>query len=228
MAVIPFYGTEHPEIFRIERRTMDRAGLVIDALDRCLPASGRVLDVGAGNGHMAGHLTTTGRVVHPLEPASEMIDTNAGLPWIQGEAEHLPFRDLTFAAAYATWAYFFTRNWDPIPGLRELHRVVRTGGPILIVDNLGDDEFSALTSEEISADTSFWVNQGFACHAIDTWFEFDDLGQARKLLGYYFGERGIAGARERVAFRVGMFHSKSRGQSEGRPRSGQVQGGICF
>lgn len=202
-------------MFRIERNAMDRAGRVIDALDRWLPAAGRVIDVGAGNGHTALRLTTDGRVVYPLEPSREMIDVNAVLPWIQGEAEHLPFADETFDAAYATWAYFFTRNWDPTPGMRELHRVVRAGGPLLIVDNLGDDEFSALSPRNIAADREFWNDQGFSCHDIDTWFEFDDIEQARQLLGFYFGERGMTGAKARVEFRVGIFHTKSDGPSEG-------------
>ncbi|MCH7670075.1 MAG: hypothetical protein IIC71_12890 [Acidobacteria bacterium] len=43
MAVIPFYGAEQPDIFAIERRAMDRSGLVIDALDVRLPRNGCLL-----------------------------------------------------------------------------------------------------------------------------------------------------------------------------------------
>jgi ubiquinone/menaquinone biosynthesis C-methylase UbiE len=48
---------------------------------------------------------------------------------VRGDAELLPFRDRSFAGAYATWAYFFSREWDPTLGIEELHRAVRPGGP---------------------------------------------------------------------------------------------------
>lgn len=37
MPVIPFYGTDHPELFAIERAAMDRPGLVIDRLNHFVP-----------------------------------------------------------------------------------------------------------------------------------------------------------------------------------------------
>lgn len=211
MAVIRFYGAEQPDIFAIERRAMDRSGLVIDALDFRLPRNGRVLDVGAGDGFTAARLTTTHRRVFPLEPARGMIQTNRRLPWVQGEAERLPFADGSFGAGYATWAYFFSRDWDPEPGLRELHRVVRRGGPLLIVDNLGDDEFTALASHDISADCTYWESSGFECHPVGTHFEFENIADARALLGFFFGEKGATGAKIKLSFRVGLFCGVSTG-----------------
>ena len=57
MGVIPFYGADEPELFAIERRAMDRDGLVIDALHELLPP-GLVLDVGAGDGFTADDVYT--------------------------------------------------------------------------------------------------------------------------------------------------------------------------
>jgi SAM-dependent methyltransferase len=204
MAIIPFYGSERPDLFAIERAAMDRPGKVLDALDRLLPA-GRVLDVGAGNGFTAERLRTPDRTIVPLEPDPGMMDDAVALPWVLGEAAHLPFADATFDGAYATWAYFFSRDWDPTPGIEELHRVVESGGPLVIVDNLGGDEFATFTDRDLSADPSFWAAKGFATEAIDTVFEFDDLDQARTLLEFYFGARGREQARTTVGYRVGLF-----------------------
>jgi len=140
VAVIPFYGADEPELFAIERRAMDRDGLVIEALHELLPA-GPVLDVGAGDGFTAERLGTSRSIV-ALEPSADML-ARADLPArVQGEAEHLPFVERAFDGAYATWAYFFTRDWDPTRGIVELDRVVRPGGPLAIVDNLGGDAFA--------------------------------------------------------------------------------------
>ncbi|NOX23281.1 MAG: class I SAM-dependent methyltransferase [Actinobacteria bacterium] len=211
MAVIPFYGSDDPDLFAIERGAMDREGRVIAALDENLPTTGTALDVGAGDGFTAERLTTRTRNVVALEPAAGMIRRDRRLAWVQGEAECLPFADASFGAAYATWAYFFSRNWDPSPGLRELHRVVRRGGPLLIVDNLGSDEFSALSLDDMSADTEFWVRNGFACLAIDTHFDFENMTEARALLELFFGETGGERAALRLSFRVGLFVGRSSG-----------------
>jgi SAM-dependent methyltransferase len=209
VSVIPFYGADDPEMFAIERRAMDRDGLVVAALDRVLP-TGRVLDVGAGDG-FTGRRLGDDRMVVALEPAAGMIRTNGNLRWVRGEAEHLPFAAGSFDGAYATWAYFFSRDWDPTPGIAELDRVVRPGGTLVLVENLGGDAFSVLTDDDLSADPGFWRAQGFACEAMDTAFRFDDLEEARTLLGFFFGDRGREGATLDVGFRVGLFARPSRG-----------------
>jgi SAM-dependent methyltransferase len=208
VTVIPFYGADDPAMFAVERSAMDRDGLVLRALDELLPG-GRLLDVGAGDGYTAERLAASRRIV-ALEPTAGMIGARP-LTWVRGDAERLPFADGSFDGAYATWAYFFSRDWDPTPGIAELDRVVRVGGPIAIVDNLGGDAFAAMADADISADPSWWAEQGFDMQVVDTAFRFDDLDDARRLLGFFFGDRGIAGAAIEVPFRVGLFTRESRG-----------------
>jgi hypothetical protein len=47
--------------------------------------------------------------------------------------------------------------------------------------------------------------------AIETAFRFEDLDEARRLLGFFFGERGVEGASLEVPFRVGVFTRLSLG-----------------
>ncbi|MDH3731309.1 MAG: class I SAM-dependent methyltransferase [Acidimicrobiia bacterium] len=211
--MIPFYGSKDPAMYAIERAAMDRPGRVIDELRRRLPNSGLVADIGAGDGYTACHLETAERRVIAVEPDAGMIRHDQPRRWLQGVAAALPLDDNSLDAAYATWAYFFARDWDPTPGLGELHRTVRRGGPLLIVDNLGDDEFSSLTDRDMAADTVFWSANGFETSIIDTAFEFETIEDARRLLGFYFGERGREGARLSVGYRVGLFAGHSRGVS---------------
>jgi hypothetical protein len=53
--------------------------------------------------------------------------------------------------------------------------------------------------------------RGFTCTVIDSWFEFDDIDESRRLLSWYFGERGREGAKIRLRFRIGLFTARSRG-----------------
>jgi len=208
VTVIPFYGADDPAMFAIERAAMDRDGLVLRALEELLP-HGRVLDVGAGDGFTAERLGAQRRVV-ALEPSAGMVGSRP-LAWVRGEAEHLPFADGSFDGAYATWAYFFSRDWDPTPGIRQLDRVVRPGGPLVIVDNLGGDAFAAMADADISADPDWWEASGFDMRTIETAFRFNDLQDARRLLGFFFGDRGVAAAAVEVPFCVGVFTRASRG-----------------
>ncbi len=208
MTVIPFYGADDPAMFAIERSAMDRDGLVVRALDELLPR-GRVLDVGAGDGFTAERLGANRRTV-ALEPSAGMIGARS-LAWVRGDAEQLPFTAGSFDGAYATWAYFFSRDWDPTPGIAELDRVVRAGGPLAIVDNLGGDAFAAMADADVSADPTWWKEQGFETRVIETAFRFDDLDDARRLLGFFFGDRGVEGAALEVPFRVGIFTRLSLG-----------------
>ena len=211
MPIIDFYGAHDPAMFSLERKAMDPAGRVIDALDRRLPDRGLVLDVGAGDGFSAERLTTGSRRVVPMEPAVGMIRRERDFPWVRGDAELLPFRDGCFAGAYATWAYFFSREWDPTLGIEELHRAVMPGGPLAIVDNLDGDDFSAMSEEHYRSDPEFWGRNGFELEEIETSFEFETHEEADRLLGFYFGDRSRDTGKLRFAFRVGLYFNRSRG-----------------
>lgn len=209
MSVIPFYGIEHPDLFAIERAAMDRPGLVVDHLNDLLPR-GIVLDVGAGDGFTAERLTCPDRRVVALEPARGMIDRSRRLDWIQADAEALPFRDGSLDGAYATWAYFFSRFHDPTLGIAQLDRTVHRGGPLLIVENLGGDEFCARARSDITADAGFWAKQEFSLGVIETEFSFETPEDALRLLTFYFGDVGPTPP-TRLSYRVGLFSRPSRG-----------------
>lgn len=210
--MIPFYGADQPDVFAIERAAMDRPGLVTAEIDRLMPSSGLMVDVGAGDGLTAERLTTPGRTVVALEPSDGMIQPDRPVPWIQGLAQELPIRTASIDGLYATWAYFFPTHHDVRPGLAEADRVVKKGGPIIIVDNLGGDDFTAPSPRDITTDVGFWLSDGFEQTIVDTVFEYDNIEDARLLMGLFFGEAGHAAAKETLTFRVGVFSRPSRGQ----------------
>lgn len=200
--IIRFYGASHPAMFEIERRCMDRDGLVIRHLDRELP-QGLVLDVGAGNGFTAVRLCSPSRPIVALEPDSGMIDPGTPLLWIRGIAQNAPFRESTFHAAYATWAFFFDGLPDIDEGLAELRRIVKNNGKIIIVDNAGDDGFSSLATRNTASNRGWWRDRGFDETLIHTSFRFDSLDEATKLIGFYFGDEAAAGnTKTEIEYRV--------------------------
>jgi len=201
--IIPFYGSDNRAAFAIERAAMDRPGLVLDELDRVLPKKGLVIDVGAGDGFSSRRLQTPRRSVIAVEPSAGMIDQSANPTWVQAVAQDMPFRSNSFDGLYATWAYFFPDHHDISSGLAEAHRVVKPGSPIVVVDNAGADEFSAVAGSDLGTNLGFWEDAGFEIQIIDTVFSFDSIEDATELLRLYFGN-GVK-PRLEIGYRVAVM-----------------------
>ena len=97
-----------------------------------------VLDVGCGTGFATeGLLEHTDDVhgldqsPHQLERAFAKFGKNDQVKFYRGDAERLPFGDDAFDAV---WSSGSIEYWpDPVETLREFRRVVKPGGPVLVV-----------------------------------------------------------------------------------------------
>jgi demethylmenaquinone methyltransferase/2-methoxy-6-polyprenyl-1,4-benzoquinol methylase len=98
----------------------------------------RVLDVGCGTGFATeGLLRYTDDVhgldqsVHQMEKAFGKFGKRDRVKFYRGDAERLPFRDGTFDAVWSSGSIEYWPN--PVAALEEFRRVVRPGGPVLVV-----------------------------------------------------------------------------------------------
>lgn len=112
----------------------------VAALD--LEPGARVLDLAAGTGTSTAALVAAGfdavACDFSLGMMSEGRRRQADVPFVGGDAEHLPFADGSFDGAVIS---FGLRNvHDPRRGIAEMARVVRPGGVVVIC------EFSSPTS----------------------------------------------------------------------------------
>jgi arsenite methyltransferase len=102
----------------------------------------QVLDVGAGPGLLAADLAhavgAKGRVegIDSSEPMVALARARcAALPWVafrQGDAIELPYDSQTFDAAVVTQVFEYVQAVDR--AIAELHRVLRPGGRVVILD----------------------------------------------------------------------------------------------
>jgi SAM-dependent methyltransferase len=107
---------------------------VLGALRNVPP--GRVLDVGCGTGRLAARVRRelTGTHVVGCDFSAGMLRharaRDARIPWVQGDAGRLPFRDGAFDAVVSTEAF----HWfpDPVGALVEMRRVLRPEGRLLL------------------------------------------------------------------------------------------------
>jgi ubiquinone/menaquinone biosynthesis C-methylase UbiE len=100
-------------------------------------ARGRVLDVGAGTGRNL-PLYPAGTTVVALEPSREAIRKARrrapGVPLVVGSAEALPFRDGAFDTVVS--GLVFCSVPDPVRGLREVGRVLSSGGTLRMLEHV--------------------------------------------------------------------------------------------
>jgi demethylmenaquinone methyltransferase / 2-methoxy-6-polyprenyl-1,4-benzoquinol methylase len=107
---------------------------VLDAVD---PRPGdRILDLAAGTGTSSEPFAERGAVVVPCDFSLGMLAVGKrarpDLPFTAGDATRLPFADDTFDAV--TISFGLRNVVDPAAGLREMRRVTRPGGRLVVCE----------------------------------------------------------------------------------------------
>lgn len=99
-------------------------------------AGERVLDLAAGTGTSSQPFADEGADVVPCDFSLGMLrvgkQARPQLPFTAGDGTRLPFRDATFDAV--TISFGLRNIVDPLAGLRELRRVTRPGGRIVVCE----------------------------------------------------------------------------------------------
>ena len=107
---------------------------VLEAVD---PWHGeRVLDLAAGTGTSSEPFAARGAVVVPCDFSLGMLkvgkQARPALPFTAGDATRLPFADDAFDAV--TISFGLRNIVDPVAGLREMRRVTRPGGRLVVCE----------------------------------------------------------------------------------------------
>jgi SAM-dependent methyltransferase len=96
----------------------------------------RVLEVGGGEGELAGRiLTEVGAELVGIDQSEAMVEAQRakGIDARVGDVQALPFTDGEFDAAVAAWMLYHVADLDS--ALAELARVLRPGGILVAVTN---------------------------------------------------------------------------------------------
>lgn len=98
------------------------------------PGSARVVDLAAGTGRLTRELAATGAAVTAVEPVDEMRALIGSAEAVAGTAEVIPLADAAADAVFVAEAF----HWFDAPAaLREIARVLRPGGGLALMWNVG-------------------------------------------------------------------------------------------
>jgi SAM-dependent methyltransferase len=182
---------DHPEVYEIENRVVDRAGVVEAAMERIHSLRGvTLLDIGCGTGFHLPRFAALGSTVIGVEPhlplaarARARLQESARLgrrlraQVLTASVEALPLAGGSVDVAHARWAYFFGAGSEP--GLAELDRVMRPGGTAYVIDNdatrstFGSWFRDAYPGYDPVAVERFWLRRGWNREPLDIRWDAD-------------------------------------------------------
>jgi ubiquinone/menaquinone biosynthesis C-methylase UbiE len=163
---------EHPLCARLYVRQSEQAerlGLAQRRNQLLADLSGKVLEVGAGNGLNFAHYPSSVTEVIAVEPErhlrehAERAARQAPLPVtvVDAVAEQLPFPGAAFDAAVAS--LLLCSVTDVPAALAELHRVLRADGELRFFEHVASQR-QVLRALQRTADATVWPRLSGGCH----------------------------------------------------------------
>ncbi|WP_203784342.1 class I SAM-dependent methyltransferase [Paractinoplanes rishiriensis] len=163
----------HPVFARVYQRlsaAMDRAGAAEHRAALAAGLTGRVIEVGAGNGRMFTHYPPTVTEVVAVEPEPRLraaaleAARTAPVPItvVDGLAGALPGKDGEFDAAVT--ALVLCTVPDQAAALAEVRRVLRPGGELRFLEHVAADQPGAMRRAQRFADATLWPLLAGGCH----------------------------------------------------------------
>lgn len=188
----------HPDLYELENLAFDRAGLVLSAMRALAPWAGRdLLDLGCGSGFWLPGYADEASTVTGVEPDPTLLPLAAArddrVRVLRGSAEHLPLTNACMDVVHARFAYFFPPGCAA--GLREVRRVLRPGGALVVVDNdqrrgefadlLAGSPWAAAQGQADVTD-AWWAEQGASRTEVMSSWRFDRRGDLEAVLRLEF------------------------------------------
>jgi ubiquinone/menaquinone biosynthesis C-methylase UbiE len=198
------YNSQADQYERLVSRE-DHEHNLLPALNQIRPLTGLdIVELGAGTGRLTCLVAPLVKSIrafdasaHMLQAARAKLEPSGLNNWqvAAGDHRHLPIGDAVADIALAGWTIAQLVAWN-LPTwqsevdqvLAEMRRILRTGGTLIILDTLGTASATPRAPDKFVPYYSFLESSGFASTWIRTDFQFESPGEARTLLGFFFGD----------------------------------------
>ena len=199
------YEAHADQYERLIRRE-DYQGNLLAAIESYFPLNRNVdvVELGAGTGRLTRLLAPHVKSIKAFDSSAHMLDvaekslrdmelTN----WETGVADHrqIPVSDSSADLLISGWSFCYLAvwvgaNWQSAleGGLREIERITRPGGMVLIIESLGTGTEKPNPPEHLEAYFDWLTGAGFERGWIRTDYRFESLEEAVELSTFFFGE----------------------------------------
>lgn len=183
----------------------DHQGNITRAIDEIIHVDGLdIFDLGAGTGRLTLLLAPRAKSIRAFDASAEMLRvcrerlSASGLSnWQVGVADHrqLPVHDHSADLAVSGWSISYLSVWNQENGtaeldqwLKEMKRVLRKDGTIILFESLGTGNESPVRLEHVEP-TYRWLDaNGFENKWIRTDYKFESMEEAIELSRFFFGD----------------------------------------
>jgi len=184
----------------------DQRGNLFAALNEIADPGGKIVaDLGAGTGRVARLLSFLAQRVIACDISLPMLQiaqqqlTISGMDnvaLVTAENRLLPLPDACVDVAVEGWSFGHAVGWHPATWrqevqrmLDEMHRILRPGGTLVLIETLGTGSKSPEPPTSGLAELyKWWESIGFQHRWIRTDYQFEDLEEAEKLTRFFFGD----------------------------------------
>lgn len=183
----------------------DYQGNLLPAIQKIIHLEGlHVVDLGSGTGRLARLLLPTARVVYAFDTSVPMLTVAVDLlekisegRWLAAGADHraIPLPRESADVIISGWSFCYLvvwegSGWKPalLKGLKELKRVLRKEGKVILIETLGTGVVKPQPPEALVPYFNFLEDHGFQQTWIRTDYKFHNMEEARQLVNFFFGE----------------------------------------
>ncbi|MEJ2448046.1 MAG: class I SAM-dependent methyltransferase [Anaerolineales bacterium] len=183
----------------------DYQGKLLPALQRIKHPDGLdIIDLGAGTGRLACLLAPSAGSVYAFDAslpmlaiANQRLKTFDHLRWLTAAADHrrIPLPAGSADLVVSGWSMCYLVVWEGQAwqeslqlGLREIRRLLRSGGKLIIVETLGTGEREPKIPQKLADYFQYLETAGFHSTWIRTDYRFRSRPEARELVEFFFGQ----------------------------------------
>jgi SAM-dependent methyltransferase len=163
----------------LRHKPLDRA--LLDRFAASVRDMGTVCDIGCGPGHVGRYLHDQGLEVIGIDLSPAMIEQartlNPGMMFRQGDMTALDVPDGAWAGIVAFYSIIHIPRPEMTAALRELRRVVRPGGRLLLAFHVGRETVhrDELWGHEVSIDFHFFLAEEIAACLRSAGWEVEEI-----------------------------------------------------